>query len=322
MATHLRARAALVAVLAAAVAASHPGAQTFRSAVNLVIVPVSISDPSGEFVGGLTQADFTVLEDGVQRPIEDFSSERIPVSLGTLIDISGSMAGQRFADAQTTMRKILERLAPEDRVFLATFNETFRLVMPWTTDRDALMRAMGGVKPSGGTFLYRAISSALPLLADQRDRKKALVVISDGDDNEKVAAVLNREGLARAVAQATSSDAVIYAAAIGRPKPSLEESIRQNQDPVLRRQNMYDPPIDVDQLRKLTDPTGGYTRLIATSAELSATLIRIVDDLSQQYVLGFDPAAAADGKPHTLKVTVRDPRLRVRARTEYIATPR
>jgi VWFA-related protein len=316
--------AAIVVALtiAASIAASHLGAQTFRSSVNLVIVPVSVSDPAGQYVGDLTQSDFVVYEDGRERPIEDFSSERIPVSLGTLIDISGSMAGQRFADAQEAMSKLWARMTPDDRVFLATFNERFQLVAPWTNDRGALSRAIAGVKPSGGTFLYRAIASALPLLDDQVNRKKALVLISDGDDNEKPGGIVNREGLAQAVAQAIRSDAVIYAVAIGRPKPPLEEMIRQMTDPEARRQNLYDPPIDVDQLRRLTDPTGGYSQIIAASSALPATVIRVVDDVSRQYVLGFEPASAADGRPHTLKVAVRDSRLKVRARTEYIANPR
>jgi Ca-activated chloride channel homolog len=302
-------------------ACANPAAQTFRSAVNLVVVPVTVNDPAGQFVGNLTQGDFTVFEDGAERPIADFSAERMPVSLGTLIDISGSMAGARFRDAQQAMEKLTERLTSDDRVFLATFNQQFALVTPWTKDRQSLIRALAGVRPSGGTFLYRALSSAIPLLDSETSRKKALVLISDGDDNERAGGAVNREGLARVVAQAKASDAVIYAVAIGRPKPSDDELIKQLADQQARRRLIYDPPIDVDQLRRLTDPTGGYTQLIPTSATLSANVIRIVDDVSQQYILGFEPARLPDGKPHTLKVTTRDGRLKVRSRTEYVATP-
>jgi len=319
MRTRTLSRVVCVAAAAAAVMAARASAQTFRSAVNLVVVPVSVSDPAGQHVADLTQNDFTLLEDGHERPIDDFSAERVPVSLGVLIDISGSMAGTRFADAQQTIRKILDRLAPEDRVFLATFNETFRLVTPWTTNREDVVRAMANVKPSGGTFLYRALSSALPLLDDQVNRKRALVLISDGDDNEKPGGIVNRDGLARVIAQATTSDAVVYAVAIGRAKPSIDEMLRQNADPDERRRNLYDPPIDIDQMRRLTDPTGGYSKLIPTSADLAPAVIEIVDDVSRQYVLGFEPANPRDGRTHTLKVTVRDSRLRVRARTEYLA---
>jgi VWFA-related protein len=317
-------RAGLIVMAALGVVAmigAHARAQTFRSAVNLVIVPVSVSDPSGQFVGDLTQRDFAIYEDGAERPIVEFSSERTPVSLGALIDISGSMAGTRFADAREAMARIAARLTPEDRVFLATFNETFTLVAPWTTDRDAPLRALATVTPAGGTFLYRALSVALPLLDHETSRKKALVLISDGDDNEKSGGAANREGLARVVAQARASDAAIYAIAIGDPKPDANELARQLADPVTRRKLTYDPPIDVDQLKRLTDPTGGYTQLVPTSATLSLTAIRVVDDVSRQYVLGFEPGNP-DGKSHALRVVVRNnDSLKVRARTDYAASP-
>ena len=132
---------------------------------------------------------------------------------------------------------------------------------------------------------------------------------------------MNREGLARVVAQAKASDAVIYAVGIGSPKPGIDEMARLMRDPEARRRMLYDPPIDADQLHRLTDPTGGYTQLVATSAGLSPTVIRIVDDLSRQYILSFEPAHASDGKAHTLKVATRDSQLVVRARSEYVASP-
>jgi VWFA-related protein len=291
----------------------------FRSAVDLVIVPVSVNDPAGQFAGDLARGDFSISEDGADRPIEDFSAERIPVSVGALIDISGSMEGPRFSDAQQAMSRLTERLTAVDRMFLATFNENFTLVTPWTTDRAALLKALAGVKPKGGTYLYRALSSALPLLDQEITRKKALVLISDGDDNEKPGGAMNREGLARVVAQAKASNAVIYAVGIGAPKPGIDEMTALMRDPDARRRMLYDPPIDADQLHRLTDPTGGYTQLVATSAGLSPTVIRIIDDLSEQYILGFEPAHPADGKAHSLKVTVRNTTLVVRARSEYVA---
>jgi Ca-activated chloride channel family protein len=308
-----RAATAFSLLILATVAA----AQTFHNAVNLVVVPVSVSDPGGQFVSKLSREDFTLYEDGQERPIETFTAERVPVSLGTLVDISGSMLGVRFADARTAMDKLLERLGPDDRVFLSTFNEMFKMVTPWTADHRAITNAMAGVTPKGGTFLYRAISTALPILNEGPNKKKALVIISDGEDNEGVGGTQNREGLARAVAQATASEAVIYVVGIGPPKPSAEEMLKLARDPVTRRGLMYDPPIDVNELRRLTDPTGGYTQLVPTSATLTSTVIRIVDDLSNQYVLSFESAHPHDGEPHAIRVTAKNKNLQIRARTTY-----
>jgi Ca-activated chloride channel family protein len=294
-------------------------AQTFRTGVNLVILPVTVTDPGGRFVGALTRDDFTAYEDDLERPIEQFSAERVPVSLGILMDISGSMTGVRFSDAQAALGKLLDRLRDDDRVFVAVFNQTFRLLLPWTANRDAASRALAGIVPRGGTSLYSALSAALPVLNDGPNRKKALVIISDGADNSKPGGIVNREGLSRAVQQARESEAVIYAVGIGRPKPPLDELLRQMQDPATRLELAYDPPVDLDLLRQLTDPTGGYSQLVPSSADLSSNVIHIADDLSAQYVLGFEPAEPSDGKTHAVKVTVAIPGLLVRTRSAYVA---
>jgi len=139
------------------------------------------------------------------------------------------------------------------------------------------------------------------------------VIISDGDDNEKMAG-LNRDLLARAVRQAQQSEALIYVIGIGVPKPPLEQWFALNSEARLRF--FYDPPVDVDQLRQLTDPTGGYTQLASSSADLPSTVISIADDLSAQYMIGFE-SQFSDDRVHTLGVTTRSPSYRVRAKTGY-----
>jgi Ca-activated chloride channel family protein len=324
--------AALMAVVPAAPASPSPGspgspgaaappaaAQTFRSGVNLVILPVTVTNTDGRFVAALTQRDFSVFEDDHQRPIEQFSAERVPVSLGILIDISGSMLGARFADARIALGKLLERLQSNDRVFLAVFNDTFRMVLPWTSDHGAVTDALARVVPRGGTSLYSALTTALPVLNTGSNQKKALVLISDGADNSMPGGIVNRAGLESAVQHALESDALIYAVGIGKPMPPIDEFLRQ--DAAARLQMAYDPPVDLDLLKQLTDPTGGYSQLVASSANLSSTVIQIADDLSAQYVIGFESTQPLDGKSHALKVTVANPGLRVRSRSEYVAAP-
>ena len=293
------------------------GAQTFRSGVNLVILPVTVTNTDGRFVGALTQRDFSVFEDDHQRPIEQFSAERVPVSLGILIDISGSMLGARFADARIALGKLLERLQSDDRVFLAVFNDTYRMVLPWTNDHGAVTDALARLVPRGGTSLYSALTTALPVLKAGPNQKKALVLISDGADNSMPGGIVNRAGLESAVQHALESDALIYAVGIGKPMPPIDEFLRQ--DAAAHLQMAYDPPVDLELLQQLTEPTGGYAQLVASSANLSSTVIQIADDLSAQYVIGFESAQPLDGTPHTLKVTVANPGLRVRSRREYVA---
>jgi len=288
--------------------------QTFRSGVNLIVLQVSVTDQTGHVVNGLTRDEFSVYEDDGLRKIEQFSAEQVPVSLGILIDISGSMLGQRFSDAQEALSKLLERFHEEDQIFMAVFNSSFKLLVPWTSDHPTLLRALSNVEPRGGTYLYSSISSALPILNAGANRKKALVIISDGDDNEKMAG-LNRPLLDRAVQQARQSEALIYVIGIGVAKPPMNEFF--DLDPETRRKFFYDPPVDVDVMRRLTDPTGGYTQLTVSSANLAQSVISIADDLSAQYMIAFE-SEHADGKYHTLKVTTRNPRYKVRARTGYV----
>ena len=212
----------LAAGCAAMLMAGGAAAQIFRSGVNLVVLQVTVTDSDGRFVTGLSRDEFSVYEDRVERPIEQFSAAREPVSLGILVDVSGSMEGRRFADAQQALGKLLERFHDDDQIFLGVFNHTFTLAVPWTNDHAALLKSLSGVKPQGGTYLYSTVSAALPVLNRGPNRKKALVIISDGDDNEKMAG-LNRDLLDHAVQQAQQSEALIYAIGIGVPKPPPEQ---------------------------------------------------------------------------------------------------
>jgi len=288
-------------------------AAQFRSGVNLVVLQVTVTDANNHVVTGLPRDEFSVFEDGVERPLDQFSSGWTPISLGILIDASGSMEGPRLADARQAVAKLLERFHADDQIFLGMFNNTFTLLVPWTNDHAALVRSLSGVKPRGGTYLYSSISAALPILNRGPNRKKALVVISDGDDNEKMAG-LNRDLLKRAVQQARQSEALVYVIGIGVPKPPANQWFVLS--PEARLRFFYDPPVDVEMLRQLTDPTGGYTQLVSSSGDLASTVITIADDLGAQYTVGFD-SKYADGRFHTLKVVTRNPDYRVRAKTGY-----
>src|SRR5258705_3162160 len=185
----------LVSCAAAAVAAV--GAQTstgtssqrgdggfrFKSGVELVNVTATVSDENGHFVSGLTKDDFAVYEDGAPQEITNFSNERVPVSLGILLDTSGSMTPDKMSSARSAIdRFIYDLLGKEDELFFMQFASVPDLLQGWTYDRRAISRALGEVSAAGGTATYDAIARALPIAADGRNQKKALLVISDGND--------------------------------------------------------------------------------------------------------------------------------------------
>src|SRR3954452_16109658 len=155
----------------------------FKSGVELINVTATVSDENGRFVPGLRQEDFLVYEDNQPVTVTHFSAERVPVSLGIALDTSGSMAGSKIQEAQTALDRLLfDLLDREDEAFLYRFSNMPVLMQTWTRDRQQLSRALGRIEPTGGTAMYDAVAEAIPLTLQGHNRKKALLVISDGND--------------------------------------------------------------------------------------------------------------------------------------------
>src|SRR5262245_56563060 len=195
MATSLPAKLAAVAVVlgAATIAAQQQQPQRqqqgdgqsfrFRSAVELINVTATVTDASGRFVPGLRKEDFRVFEDGVEQPITHFSNDRVPVSLGVALDTSSSMEGEKIMAARDALNRFLfDLLDPSDEVFLYRFANAPELVEGWTTARRRIRTELGRLVPRGGTAMYDAVSEAVPLAQTGRNKKRALVLISDGND--------------------------------------------------------------------------------------------------------------------------------------------
>ncbi len=285
------------ALLAGAVAVS-VHAQVFRTQIQLVQVAATVTDRDGRLITTLTRDDFIIHEDGVEQTVALLSRERLPVSLGILVDVSDSMYGQRIADARTALdRFVLDLLARTDEAFLMVFNHAPRLVATWTFPPSGLAHQLDQIKPFGGTALYDALVAALPLLSSRRYPRCGLVVVSDGADNGT-----SDHTLYDAVRELNPSDAFVYAIAIDEPGP-------------LRR---YSP----QALNDITGPTGGYTEVIKTSADLPRATERIADELNHQYMLAYMPNHPADGKYHSIRVRVRTGGCIVRARRGYVDAPK
>jgi VWFA-related protein len=181
----------------------------FRTGVELINVTATVTDGSGRFVSGLRKEDFRVYEDDELQTITHFSSERVPVSLGIVLDTSGSMEGEKMIAAKRALdRFLLDLLGPEDEVFLYRFDSTPELVHGWTTDRRKISRELAALSSRGGTAMYDAVSEAIPLAQTGKHRKKALVVISDGQDQN------SRTAIAALQAQIRETEVLVYAIGI------------------------------------------------------------------------------------------------------------
>src|SRR3990167_5495834 len=155
----------------------------FRTGVELINVTATVTDENGRFVSGLKQDDFRIYQDEERQPITHFNSERVPVSLGIVLDTSGSMDGEKMRAARQAIDRFLYQLLdPSDEVFLYRFDSTPVLVEGWTTDRRRITDELARLQPRGGTALFDAVAEAVPLAQAGTHRKKAVLVISDGND--------------------------------------------------------------------------------------------------------------------------------------------
>jgi VWFA-related protein len=181
----------------------------FRTGVELINVTATVTDQGGRFVSGLQQDDFRVFEDDRQQTITHFNAERVPVSLGIVLDTSGSMEGEKMLAARHALERFLfELLGPDDEVFLYRFDNNPVLVEGWTTDRQRVADQLRRISPRGSTTLYDAVADAIPLAQAGRHRKKAIVVISDGNDTN------SRIDLASLKALIRETEVLVYAIGI------------------------------------------------------------------------------------------------------------
>ena len=272
----------------------------FRTGIELVQMAVTVVDEDGRLVGDLRRDDFEVFEDGVRQTLTDFTRERVPLSLGVVLDVSQSMFGQRIDDARLALDQFLvDRLDPGDEVFISVFNHTPRLVVPWTIGPRQLRNKLQDVRPYGGTSLYDAITDALPLFANREHQRAAMVLISDGSDTGSEADVRDvRRRLRR-------SPAFVYAIAIDAP----------DSRPINDRVNPF-------ALREITSESGGYTEVVRDSPELGPATTRIAEELNHQYTLAYRPVGQADGSYRSIRVRIVGRDYRVRTRRGYVADAR
>src|SRR5687768_4233807 len=189
---------------------------SFRSGVELINVTATVTDKDGRFVSGLRKEDFTVFEDGVRQDVTHFSNDRVPVSLGIVLDTSGSMTPDKMSAARSAIdRFIYDLLGEDDELFFVEFSNVPRLVQDWTTDRRAFSRAVARVNPAGGTAMYDAVAASLPIAAAGKHSKKALLVISDGNDTNSQTRANELRQMSR------ESEVLVYALGVdGRSAPA------------------------------------------------------------------------------------------------------
>jgi Ca-activated chloride channel family protein len=277
--------------------AQPPSQSAIQVSSNLVYLPVTVTDRRGNIVARLTRDDFRVVEDGKTDDVTFFGDQNLPVTVGLLVDHSGSM-GSKLTEVATAAEAFAASSNPQDQLFVVNFNEIVSLKLPggisFTSDRAALRAAVSASKAEGETALYDAIIRALNHLTLSPEKRAALIVVTDGGDNA------SQHTFQQAFELARKSDAQIYCIGI---------------------YDSNDPDAKPGLLGKLARATGGTAYFPQNPFQVANDMNAIAEELRQEYVLGFVPAAGKQKLGwRTIHVTVSAPgneKLAVRTRTGY-----
>lgn len=275
--------------------------QPIRTETDLTLVGASVTDPMGRLVTGLEQENFRVFEDGVEQEILRFSSQDVPVSIGVIFDMSGSMADKIDKSKQAAVQ-FFRTANPQDEFFLVDFNDRAELVSQFTASVDDLQNRLMYTGAHGLTALYDGVYLGLSQMRGAHNTKKALLIISDGGDNHSRYSETEVRKFVR------EADVQIYA--IGLFEPDGGPTPEERQGPGL--------------LADLTAMTGGRAFSVQNLNQLPDVASKISMELRNQYVLGYRPSHREhDGKWRKIKVKLRPPKglppLTVYAKTGYFA---
>lgn len=269
---------------------------------DLITLTVTVTDTYGRFVTGLGKNAFTVFDDKTQQEISFFSDEDAPVSLGIVFDVSGSMGGDKIMRAREALSKFVDTSHARDEYFLIGFNSRAQLLLDHTRDSDALMQKLTFVQTRGQTALYDATYLGVERVTRGAHKKRAILLISDGQDNSSRYTFSELKRLLK------ESDVIIYA--IGIVGVGDDSTLGYGGRAILE---------------ELAGVSGGKAFFPSTGAEMNDTFERIALELRTQYSIGYRPSAFAnDGRWHKIKIKVQPPRgfprLFVRGREGYFAT--
>jgi Ca-activated chloride channel family protein len=272
----------------------------FKVDVDLVLVPVTITDPMNRLVTGLEKQNFELFEAGSKQEIRHFSSEDAPISLGVIFDMSGSMSN-KLEKAREAVVEFFRTANPQDEFFTIAFSERPELLADFTTSVEDIQGKLVYTMAKGRTALLDAIYLGLNKMHQAKHQKKALLIISDGGDNHSRYTESEIKSLVK------EADVQIYAIGIFDLTPRSPE---EQSGP--------------STLAEITDVTGGRTFTIDNPNELADIATKIGIELRNQYVLGYRPRNPVhDGKWRKVKVKLNPPKglppLHVYAKTGYYA---
>ena len=269
-----------------------PGAAGPRANIRvdstLVLIPVTVTDPLNRFVTGLEKENFKVFEDKKEQTVQQFSSEDAPLSVGLVFDASGSM-GRKLEKSRQAVAQFFKTANPEDEFFLVQFNDTAELINAFTTSLEEIQNKLTFTQSKGRTALLDAIYLALHTMKKAKNPRKALLVISDGGDNNSRYTENEIKNLVR------EADVQIYAIGIYEPVGARGRTAEELAGPGL--------------LTEIAEQTGGRQYAVENLNELPDIAAKIGIELRNQYILGYTPQNQdRDGRYRRVQVKLVQPK--------------
>lgn len=276
------------------------GGESISISTELVSLRVSVMDKRGRLVPGLDQSSFAVYEDGVRQEVSFFSDQDVPSAVGIVLDVSSSMTGEKIMRAREALARFARTSHEDDEYYLIGFNEHPQLLLERVRGSEAMLARISGIKPQGSTALYDAVAFSLEQITRSRLQKRALIIISDGQDNR------SRLDLGHIRRMLREADVTVYTILIG---------------PLLPRSN------GGAVMDELASASGGKSYFPSNTEKMSEAFEQIALELRRQYSIGYTPSNfVADGKWRRSKVSVTQPYessgLVVRSRAGYYAVSR
>ncbi len=286
-------------LLAGLIPAAAQDETIIRVDTRLVVLHATVIDKSGKFIGNLPQNAFKVYENGKEQQIKIFKREDVPVSMGILIDDSGSMRDKRAKVAAASMG-LVKASNPNDETFVVNFNDEAYLDVPFTNEPSKMEEGLSRIDSRGGTAMRDAIGMSLDYIKSKGKKdKKVIFIVTDGNDTA------SNETLERTVQRVRQSEVLVYAIALLNEEEPREAKKAQR------------------ALKQLTDATGGLVYYPKELAEVEPLALRVAQEIRNQYIIAYTPAIQElDGSFRQIKVSVNGPgRPQVRTRNGYYASP-
>jgi Ca-activated chloride channel family protein len=262
--------------------------QSVRMDVELALVNVTVTDPYNRMVTGLEIDNFRIFENNVEQEIQYFSSEDVPISIGVIFDLSGSMAN-KVGKAKEAALQFFKTANPQDEFFLVSFNERAELMSTFTNSVEDLQNRLLSASAKGSTALLDAIYLGLSEMRTARNAKRALLILSDGGDNHSR---YHESDIKRLVREA---DTQLYAVGMFDPLTYRSRTPEELNGPSL--------------LTEVTELTGGRVFDVENVNQLPDIAAKIGAELRNQYILGYRPSNKShDARWRKIKVKLRAPK--------------